>query len=382
MAAVHTGSWGLPDFGITEAVGKLLGSPTTSQGGSNIIGGQKVQTPPPKTPPQTKTTTTAPKGGSTGGTQPTGAPNNSQNSFNIDTEAANREAAARAQEEQRINQIRSNISGAYDPVFGELDRQLGHVPGQQDALSTSVNTLSDQQTGYVNTEEQNNTAKLEGSKANEQANAKSAFTDLSDNIRNLLQGAQFYLGSRGASDSSAAGAASEAIIQSADKTRGKILQTRNQALSAIDGKINDVQQLASTQRTKINDYKTNKLQEIVQWGVDRVNELNTQKAGAEGQKASAIANLIENTQQEFMARLQKLDDDVFNYKQSVDTWEKQRAADLEDFKTKYDIAAQYQSNTPGTLQNIFSQIDKTFTPITSGGAPTPTDEQAMLPGVG
>lgn len=37
--AIHSGSWfGLPDLGITEKIGSFLGSGTTSQGGSNIIG--------------------------------------------------------------------------------------------------------------------------------------------------------------------------------------------------------------------------------------------------------------------------------------------------------------------------------------------------------
>lgn len=47
MALVQNwnGSWGLPDFGITEAVGGLLGQPKTSQGGSNIqTGGALTQT--------------------------------------------------------------------------------------------------------------------------------------------------------------------------------------------------------------------------------------------------------------------------------------------------------------------------------------------------
>lgn len=37
----HKGSWfGLPEFGVTEKIGSLLGSPTTKQGGSNIFGSQ------------------------------------------------------------------------------------------------------------------------------------------------------------------------------------------------------------------------------------------------------------------------------------------------------------------------------------------------------
>lgn len=39
------GSWGLPDFGITEKIGSLLGQPQTAQGGSNIqTGGALTQT--------------------------------------------------------------------------------------------------------------------------------------------------------------------------------------------------------------------------------------------------------------------------------------------------------------------------------------------------
>ncbi len=38
---IHSGSWlGLPDFGLTEAIGRLLGQQTTYQGGSNLIGAQ------------------------------------------------------------------------------------------------------------------------------------------------------------------------------------------------------------------------------------------------------------------------------------------------------------------------------------------------------
>ena len=55
--AIHTGSWGTPELGITEAIGSLFGNTNqTAQGGSNltsqvgsyptaIIGGQALQGP-------------------------------------------------------------------------------------------------------------------------------------------------------------------------------------------------------------------------------------------------------------------------------------------------------------------------------------------------
>ena len=42
---VHTGSWGLPDFGMTELVGKVLGAESTSQGGSNLTNASTPNNP-------------------------------------------------------------------------------------------------------------------------------------------------------------------------------------------------------------------------------------------------------------------------------------------------------------------------------------------------
>lgn len=36
----HTGSWGTPELGISEAIGSIFNKPTTYQGGSNLIGAQ------------------------------------------------------------------------------------------------------------------------------------------------------------------------------------------------------------------------------------------------------------------------------------------------------------------------------------------------------
>lgn len=64
----HTGSWGLPDFGLTEAIGKVLGSGTTSQGGSDIIPNKPAAVSPTNTKPSTGGgTTPPPSGGSSGG---------------------------------------------------------------------------------------------------------------------------------------------------------------------------------------------------------------------------------------------------------------------------------------------------------------------------
>lgn len=83
--AIHIGSWGTPELGITEGIGALLGRGKTSQGGSNIIGGgqksaagsvlgtgtQQMYGPMPNqstfTPPATKKVGGTGTGGTSGG---------------------------------------------------------------------------------------------------------------------------------------------------------------------------------------------------------------------------------------------------------------------------------------------------------------------------
>lgn len=368
MAEVHAGSWfGLPDFGITEGIGRVLGAGSTPQGGSDIIPNRTTSTPPPQTPPPQN----RPPGGGTGGSTATVTGGSAQPTFNPDAERDARASAAASQQSTRESQIRSNIEGAYQPIFAELDRQIGMVPGQRAELEATVNTLAGQQQADVASQKAQSEKQVEGFKGDEAGRRTESVRDLGENIRNLLQGAAFYLGARGAQDSSAVGAASEAITQRGQKDMTKIASVYNSAISALDQKLVQITDLANDQLRKIDDFKTNKLSEVATWATERINNLLGQKASATGEKARALAQMIEQTQQQFISRLQQLDDDVYNYKTAVSTWQTQRAAEMEDFRTKYQIASQYSSNTSPQYQSLLESLPGQFS-LTGQTSQTPT----------
>lgn len=249
----------------------------------------------------------------------------------------------RTAEEQ--SRIRSGIEEAYAPIFQSLDERIGLVGPQREEFLSGVQSLVTPQQGLVESERVKGVKGLEAAKTEEEATAKSAIRDLESDVRNQMRAAGNYFGTLGAGDSSATGLASETIARSALQARGKVREGLIKAVGTIDAKISDVNSLASDQLLKIDQWKGNQIQSIKTFFLTRLDDLENSKANAQGSRASAIANMISNTEQEYVSRLRKLDDDVYNFKSAVSTWQMQRQGDLEDFQTKLSLSSQYGGAT-------------------------------------
>ena len=309
-------------------------------------------------------------------------PSNSQPTTSMPTFDPQAEANRLAEEERQRSEssegrVRSAINQAYEPIFAELDRQIGIVPEQKGALETQVGSLATSQRTDVGEQETQRTGELETTKGTEIERGKSALRDLDQNIRNALLSKSFYFGSLGAGDSSATGQASEAVTRAGLRARGGILEVRNTALTELDSKIQQVKDTSQTQLRKIDEWRSTKLFEVGQWAFDRINTLNSEKATAQGRRGEAIANLIQNTESDFIARLRQLDDAVFNYKSTVQQWQDKRAGELEDFKTKLSISSQY---TSGTASKYTIKMDQ-FGRVIAVNPTNPQDYQVLPTGI-
>jgi len=371
MADVHAGSWfGLPDLGITEAIGKVLGAPTTSQNGSNLsalVGGQNQAAAPQKAVQGASSVVSTVAGPPSGGT-PSTTQSQPSSTFNVDQAAKTVSDNAAARQAAQEAQIRGNISSAYQPIFDELDRQIGALPGQESDLETQVGTLGDQQEATVNSQAASQKADLDASADQEKSDNKSALNDLSDNVRHILQGAQFYLGGLGAGDSSAVTDAAGAIGSTAEKARGGLLNTLNQGLQKIQQAKNDVDTVANQNLQQIENWKTNELATIKSQFQDQLNQLYTAKANAQGQEGTAIAQLITGTEQQFNQVLTNLDSAVFNYKTAVAQWADQRQATLDDNLKLLAATGQYSSTSAGDYATQLAKVGNSFVPVVTNKA--------------
>jgi len=370
---VHKGSWGLPDFGITEAAQKLFApaKPMTSQGGSNLFGkapassgqvaGASTTTPYNYTPGPTSSggggggggsSAAASKGG--GGSTPS-AP-----SFDPDAEARARADRERADNDRRVSEERSAIAGEFDPIFSELDRQLGELPGQRIELEGKIGSLADTQRAGVAAGESRGIQELDKSAEGEKAQAKSSLRNLENDVRNLLQAKQFYFGAMGAGDSSATGMASEAISKGALRSRGNVLAARDAGLADIETKKQDVRNISTEQNRKIDEWKGEKLFALAEKFQEKANELNMAKANATGAKAKAINDVIRGLIQDLKSELRRLDDQSYNFKSAVANWQMQREAEMDDYMTKLSLSSKYSSAAGPKYSDALNTFNKIY----------------------
>lgn len=344
----HTGSWGSKDYGITEFFKPVINVTKPAQAAAPAGGAPAGGTPTTKTTTQTK---------SSGGT-PT------QTSVPQDQYVPSGGIDERALIDEQQNRVRAGINDAYSPIFAQLDSMIGAVPGQRQEFETGIGTQADLQKESVALQKGQNIAQLDNAAQKEFSMSKDSMRNLENDIRNSLQSYSQYFGAKGAADSSAPLVASEAIARGGLQARGKVLAARDSALNAIELKKTDVNTISDQENNKIDQWKGNKLLEIQQWAADRIGELENAKLSASGSRAQAIAQLITNTEGEYVNRLRQLDDNVTQYKSAIATWQQQRAADLEDYGKKLQIAAQYSSDNP----NVFGKVLNDFTKIYGTGA--------------
>lgn len=260
--------------------------------------------------------------------------------FDITKEAKKLKESEKKNKEEQEKKAKERIGASFDPIFGELDRQLAALPGRKATYEQEIGRLAEEQKGTAEAERAKSKASLEQSRAAVGENAQASLRDLEGDIRNQLKARVNALGA--ASQSSAATEVSEAVSREGMKSRAKILSTRDEAYSAIEQQAADIDALATEQLGKIDSWKSSTLFQVGQDFAEKFDTLQREKANATAEEARAIDDRITGLETEFYGRLRQLDDAVMNYKSSIATWQMQRQADLEDYGKKLAMAGSYQ----------------------------------------
>lgn len=243
---VHQGSLlGLPDFGVTEAVGNLLGTPRTNQGGSNLSsifsgaqgggGGvnyspvtssintnQQQQTTPTNTQSVLGTNTQQTGGNTGGGTDPYAS-------------------------------LRSDISNAWDQYINSLGGVSDFFNQQQKSQSDIANNQYNQNVNTAN------------------AQRASSLRDIANSTRSAFQAGNNFLGALGAGDSSAANQYAFAINKQSGKQIGDLNNFVNGQVNGFKSNLDN--QLSSIANWFAGQQATLK-QQIAQGGLNKAQDLN------------------------------------------------------------------------------------------------------------
>jgi hypothetical protein len=299
--ATHKGSWfGLPDFGITEAIGGLFNKPRTAQGGSNLIGPNYAQTQP--TPQVYGAQTEIPSFSSTGGNPslygatvmgtPTGGDGTPTTGGIPPSDG---ETSGPSPEDLLKQQYIDQLNNTYNDVVSGLGTQK---TAQEGIVSNSYNqNISDLGTS------------TESSKKDVLANQVKTLKDLSENIKNQYMAGNVYLGARGAGDSSAASMYSYALNKMGSKSRGDVLSQVNAQMAKLNN-------IFTQEQSKLQTERDNNLLKISDW----YSQALTQAKEAKGENLTALTstllgnaiNAVNNVKSQFDSRATALQEWAMN----------------------------------------------------------------------
>lgn len=289
-----------------------------------------------------------------------GSNNNSGGGSNLDDLYRSQEEKARQQRDEQKKRA-NEIGNAWNPIFSELDRQLGSIPQRQQQYEDRINESTQAQLEDVEASRARSTEVLETEKAR-------GLRNLEEDVRNTLDAAGRKIGVLGAGSSSAVGQASEAIARVGQKARGNLMET-------VTTQLADINNLASEQRSKINQWKGDKLFEITSYFGNKLDELNMQKANAQKERKYAVEELIYNAEQDFVNALRNLDSQVLSYAQTVDMWQRERSAALEDY------AKRQGANAAATPAKVAEAISIFNALIEQGMTPEAAQEWMTAQGI-
>lgn len=354
----HQGSWGLPELGITERVQNTI-SPSSSptyQGGSNLWGSQPqpasasvLGTQAPQSTPQMQST-----GGGGGGFSmdyyqgwdPTVA----QADWNATGGAKAQQSSGPSYEDQ----MRGQIDSGYNSYFSELDNMLGGLDTQRQSQENIANNSFTGNVTDLGLQRDQNLGELGTQERKVEEGQVKTLKDISNNIRNLMQAGNTYLGSRGAGDSSAVNQYGYALTKLGSQQRGDVMGQTRQIMSDIGDRKSKLDNVYMQEKNRLTVEKDNAVQGIASWFADAQNQLRQAKAQGQLNKSQDLQALTTNLYNQAVQQLTNIQTQTSQKQAQLESWALNNSKSLAEAKANLAGVAQYSAPTQS-----YSQISGT-----------------------
>jgi len=378
----HKGSWGTPDFGLTEWVSSLFGNTgRTAQGGSNMKGSTQ-DTAIIKTPesggyiptgsgwsaPQTRTPSTTPTSST-----PTGSISSSYSASSSPSGSSSNTSSDAAAEAERIRQeeerIRNQISSGFDQYIGSLDNML-------EGLSTQRGSMEDIRKGQLNqfqttlgAQKEEGLQDLQGERQKTEKAQQSNFNKLAEDLRNQMQAGNIYLGARGAGDSSAANMYSYALGRQGSQIRGDLMSQTADIQNEINKREGNLKRVYDTEMNNAQTEYNNGMSEIARWFAEQQAQIEQMKGSASKDKALSLAQLSMDILNQAKQAAQELQDHARAKQDALDQWAINNSNTINEVKSNLASLSNYYA--PGINMGKISGAMQTSQPQTYArqGAP-------------
>lgn len=364
MALPHIGSWGLPDFGITE----LFTQNKTLQGGSDILPNQQASTGTtgqvagastglpyiyPK-PNYNYTPTNTSSGGSSGGSTQASAP--APSGFNPKDPNQNpgagwfwdaadgwkQSGGSGGNVNAEVDRIRGDINAGWDSYLGNLGNLEGYYGGQQNSALGSVGNTYNSIYQGLDSSLQNAYQKLAGNRTQIGQRVGESAQDLASNLRAMTRNTGMQLGAMGAGDTSASNVmAPYAYTKLAGNEYGKIQRQGNEQLFEVDQAENDTRNQFTQMKLQADMEKEGQLQQVRDQYGQIIAQIKQEMAQAPANRAQALSALNMQVLQEAQNRLANLESYHLQRQGALQDWATQRMAQLNDYKLQLNKSSNF-----------------------------------------
>lgn len=363
--AFRIGSWGTPEFGITEAIGSLLGKRTdTTSGGSQLIGtpytANTVSTSPSlnpyaggvsKTTPQVQGASTSYSGGGN-----TALPQNSGGGT----------PSGPSVNDIYRQQMEGTINSGYNDYFNSLDQMLGGLGGQRTAQENIAENSFNTSLKDLGLQRDQNQADLNTQVTKTEQGQVKTLKDISSNIRNLMTAGNTYLGAQGAGDSSAVNQYAYGLTKLGSQQRGDVQSQTAGILSDIADRGSKLNNVFMQEKNRLEGEKNTAIQGIAQWFGEAQNQLVQAKANGQLSKSQDLQSLTTNLYNQAVQQLTAIQQQAQQKQASLESWAQSNATNLAQLKQNMAGIGAYQApqQQAGQIQGSLS-----FAPQGAQGSP-------------
>lgn len=339
----HAGSWfGLPDFGISEAIGNILGSPRTPQGGSNIFGpsyqpaavdsqvlgssssNYSSQSPAGSTPVKSS--------GSPSSPIPTPTPTGDNNGGgNVDPYAA----------------YRNEISQGWDNYLGQLNSMYEGLNTQRSSQEDIANSQYKQGVNTLDLQKTQGLSNLDTEKSELQTNQAKTLRDLSGSLKNAFMAGNVYLGARGAGDSSAANQYSYALAKEGSRQRGDVMSQTADQMAEINKRAENLQNVYNTEVNNLDEVRNSKISEIANWFAGQQNYVKSQIASGQLNKSQDLASVSKSILDRALSAMDTINQEVSNRRSALESWAIAQSDNISQLRTNLANISDFTANLPG-----------------------------------
>lgn len=242
--------------------------------------------------------------------------------------------------------LRNEIGSGWDTYINSLNSQLGGLDTQRAGQEQIANAGYQQGINTLGLQKEQGVTALGNERQSLEQNQVRTLRDLVENQRQAFQAGNNFLGTRGASDSSAANQYSFALAKEAGRQRGDIMTNTSNQLQEVNQRETNLSNIYNTEVNNLEQTKNSQFGQIAQWFGDAQNNIKQMQASGQLNKNQDLVSLSKDILNQAIAEMNRINTDISGRRSALENWAMTNSKNISELKTNMQQAGQFSAQLP------------------------------------